>query len=126
REYEQESDSLGQFLAECRDECPGLKVPKSKLWDAYQTWSSEPVTRKDFAQKMKSHGFGEHNNGTTRYWTGLRLKATDTTDATDTSFNNFSNRKILIEETKNVSGSVSVSVVMPETLMPETRCLGAR
>lgn len=121
REYEQESDSFGPFLADCCEQGTGFQVPKAELREAYLRWSREPMSPKAFAGKMKSRGFREGSNGRERFWKGVRLiekppeqsktgTPTDATDITDTSFHNFSTRKILIENMKNVSDRVNVSV----------------
>jgi putative DNA primase/helicase len=109
REYEQESDPIGPFLAECCEEQPEYQVPKRELWDAYQKWCSETLSRKAFVEKMRSRGFGERNTRIARFWTGVRLKGGDTSDACDTNFHNFSSRKSFIEVPKNVSHPVIVS-----------------
>lgn len=109
REYEQESDPIGPFLAECCDENPEFQVPKSELWNAYRKWCSESLSRRAFVEKMRGRGFGERNSRSKRFWTGVRLKARDTSDASDTNFHNFSSRKSYIEIPKNVSRCVTVS-----------------
>lgn len=114
REYEQESDPIGPFLGECCDENPEFQVPKSELLKSYLAWCPEPVSQKAFVERMRSRGFGERRTGSTRSWTGLRLKASDRSDRSDRNFHNFSSRKSYIEIPKNVSRPVIVSPVVPE------------
>jgi putative DNA primase/helicase len=109
RQYEQESDPIGPFLAECCEQNPEFQVPKSTLWKAYRAWCSEPLSRRAFVEKMTGRGLGERNSRSTRFWTGVRLKAGDTSDASDTNFHNFSSRNSYIEIPKNVSRRVTVS-----------------
>lgn len=109
REYEQECDPIGPFLAQCCQQNPEFQVAKSQLWKSYQAWSAEPVSQKAFAAKMKGRGFGESRTGSTRSWTGLRLRSSDKSDSSDTSFYNFPSRKSYIEIPKNVSRPVIVS-----------------
>jgi len=109
REYEQESDPLGPFLAECCEQGPEFQVPKSELWKAYLAWCPEPVSQKAFVEKVRSRGFGERRTGSARSWMGLRLRASDTSDSSDTNFRNFPTRKSYIEVPKNVSRPVTVS-----------------
>jgi putative DNA primase/helicase len=109
RDYEQESDPIGPFLAECCEQQPEFQVAKSDLLKAYLAWCPEPVSQKAFAEKIRSRGFGERRTGSTRLWAGLRLRASDSSDSSDTNFHNFSSRKSFIEIPKNVSRPVIVS-----------------
>lgn len=108
-EYEQESDPLGAFLAERCELNREFQVPKGELWKAYQSWCSEPLSQKAFGERMKSRGFAESRTGSTRRWTGLRLRVGDTCDVSDTTFHNFSSRKSYMEFPKIASRRVTVS-----------------
>ncbi len=112
REYEQESDPIGPFLAECCEQNPEFQLPKSELWKTYLAWCPEPVSQKAFVERMRSRGFGERRTGSTRSWTGLRVRASDRSDRCDTNFGNFSTRKSYIEIPKNVSRCVTVSRIL--------------
>ncbi len=109
REYEQESDPIGPFLADCCEVDRKFQVPKSELWRAYQACCSEPMSQKNFTEKMRTRGFRERRTGSTRSWVGLRLRSSDRSDSSDTNFRNFSTRKSFIEVPKNVSHPVIVS-----------------
>lgn len=111
-DYQQESDLLQPFLAELCEEGPEFQVPKGELREAYQAWCREPMSQKAFAEKMRSRGFREGSTGTVRFWAGLRIKATDKTDRTDTNFPNFSTKKILVGNSKTASDCVRLSVVV--------------
>lgn len=90
RDYKDESDPLRPFFDDRCDLDAAFRVPKGELWNAYQDWCrvnrDKPASRRVFADKMKSRGFGEGSTGVARYWTGLRLRATDGTDATGECF----------------------------------------
>jgi putative DNA primase/helicase len=92
-EYEAESDPLAPFFEDCCELDTTFQVPKTGLRNAYQDWcranKEKPISRKAFADKMKSRGFGEGSTGIARFWTGLRLRGTDTTDTTEGYFQNF-------------------------------------
>jgi len=109
RQYEQESDPVGPFLAECCEQSPEYHITKRELWKSYQGWSAEPISQKAFAEKLRSRGFGERRTGSTRSWTGVRLRLCDKSDSSDTYSPNFSSRKSYIEVPKNVSPPVIVS-----------------
>jgi putative DNA primase/helicase len=78
REYQAESDLLGAFLEQYCELDATFRVPKGELRDGYQQWCKanreRPVSRNAFADRLKSRGFGEGNDGSVRYWTGLRWK----------------------------------------------------
>jgi putative DNA primase/helicase len=92
-EYEAESDPLAPFFDDRCDMNITFQVAKKELWNVYQDWCRDnrerSVSRKVFADKMKSRGFGEGSTGSVRYWTGLRLRPADATDATGPCFRNF-------------------------------------
>ena len=118
RQYEQDSDPIGPFLAECCEHGPEFQVPKSELWKSYQASCSEPMSQKAFAERMRSRGFGERRTGSTRSWTGLRLKPvvpeSDKSDGSDTNFGNFSSRNSY----RNFPKDVSQPVIVSHPLMP--------
>lgn len=91
-EYEAESDPLAPFFEDCCEADPRFRVTKAELGKAYQDWcranKEASCSRKAFSAKMKQRGFGEASDGRARYWTGLRLRVADTTDATEHSFMN--------------------------------------
>jgi putative DNA primase/helicase len=93
KEYEAESDPLAPFFDDRCEMNSTFQVAKRELWNAYNDWCrgnrERPISRKVFADKMKSRGFGEGSTGSVRYWTGLRLRPADATDTTDPCFRNF-------------------------------------
>jgi putative DNA primase/helicase len=109
REYEQESDPIGPFVAECCEQDREFQVAKSELWKSYLAWCPEPVSQKAFAEKIRSRGFGERRTGSTRLWGGIRLRTSDRSDSSDANFHNFPTKKSYIEVPKNVSRPVIVS-----------------
>lgn len=94
KEYEAESDPLAPFFEDCCELDIAFQVPKGSLWNAYQDWCranrEKRASRNAFAERLKSRGFGEGSTGSVRFWTGLRLRATDTTDSTKGCSQDFS------------------------------------
>jgi putative DNA primase/helicase len=113
REYEAESDPLAPFFEDCCETDIAFQVPKGELWNAYQDWcrvnKEKPVSRKAFAEKMKRRGIGEGSTGSVRYWTGLRLRATDTTDTTKGCFQDFPTGQPSIEKSGKEGQIASVA-----------------
>jgi putative DNA primase/helicase len=85
-EYERESDLLAPFFADCCEFGNTFRAPKCDLREAYEHWCARnketPFNRNIFAEKLRDRGFKEGSTGMVRYWTGLRLRTTDATDAT--------------------------------------------
>jgi len=116
-EYEAESDPLAPFFEDCCETDPAFQVPKGGLWNAFQEWcranKERPVSRKAFADKMKSRGFGEGSTGSVRYWTGLRLRDADTTDTTEGCFQDFPIEQPSIEKSQKEGQIASVASAGP-------------
>ena len=79
-DYRNESDILGQFLAdETQDNDAGF-VEKAKLYDCYKRWCSsngmEPkytLTMPTLTKRLKERGYAEKRTATERGWSGLEL-----------------------------------------------------
>jgi putative DNA primase/helicase len=112
-EYEAESDPLAPFFEDCCEADEAFTVPKGELWNAYQDWCrvnrERPVSRKAFAEKMKSRGFGEGSTGSVRFWAGLRLRAADTTGTTKGYCRDFSTGNCSIEKSGKEDEIASVA-----------------
>ena len=113
REYEVESDPLALFFEDCCKTDIASQVPKGELRNAYEDWCKanreKPASRKAFAEKMKNRGFGEGSTGNVRYWTGLRLRATDVTDTTKGCFQDFPIEQPPIEKSAKEGQIASVA-----------------
>jgi len=80
--YRQESDILGDFI---EDRCVmewSASIPKSDLYDAYETWcadtKNEPVTQKTFKTRLIEKGIREDKGAKgVRIWRGIRLRPDD-------------------------------------------------
>jgi len=83
-DYEEESDPLSPFLAECCEIDPAYDVKKAELRSEYDRWcfsyKEKPLGKKVFAERILGRRFGEGSTGRFRYWTGLRLRPPDATD----------------------------------------------
>ena len=63
KEYRQDEDSIGQFLAEKCKIATSKNVAKSSLYECYKSWAmenTEPLLDiKAFGQRVKAHGYME-------------------------------------------------------------------
>jgi putative DNA primase/helicase len=117
-DYEAESDPLAAFFDDRCESGIAFQVPKGELWSAYLDWCranrENHVSRKVFAEKMRSRGFGGGSTGSARYWAGLRLRPADITDATDPHFQKLPFRESSIEKSQKEGLVVSVTSDSPE------------
>jgi putative DNA primase/helicase len=80
-EYRAESDTLGQFLADCCILAEGATARAGDLYRAYSEWAKannlRHLTGVRFARALKERGFfnGHDRNGS--YWQGVGILATD-------------------------------------------------
>jgi putative DNA primase/helicase len=74
--YQDEQDTLGQFIRECCFVHRGARCKATALFDAYQNWSGDKVvTALHFREKMKAKGYVAkpgHANAT--FWHGIMLR----------------------------------------------------
>lgn len=78
--YQQEMDTLADFLAECCIIAPGASVPASDLYKAYTTWGTDAgekalLSQRTFGVTLSERGFeGKRGTGgkTVRHGIGLR------------------------------------------------------
>jgi Poxvirus D5 protein-like len=121
REYEEESDMLGDFLEDCCETGQHFRVAKGELWNAYEKWCSahkeRRLSRKAFPNRMKARGFGEWSDGAARYWTGLRLRP-DGTDATNGTFQKFPIEQPSMGKSEKEGQVVSVASAEAQTASP--------
>lgn len=72
-EYRIESDSIGQFLAECCEDADDARQGRTELFEAFKAWGGRG-TRKDFADSIKAKGYGDAKlNDGKKAWRGMRL-----------------------------------------------------
>ena len=76
--YRNESDLLGEFLADETDLDPVGRVLQGDLFVRWQRWCESNGVRcgskKSFTQRMTERGHGESKSGGSRFYGGLRLK----------------------------------------------------
>lgn len=76
-EYRKEMDSFGEFLEERCVEGPKERVPKGKLYEAYNEWckshGAHPLGRSRFTNRLKERGVTERKSGN-HLWVGVGLK----------------------------------------------------
>jgi putative DNA primase/helicase len=80
REYREQEDVLGAFLADCCDIGEALRVDTSELFDRYVKWADEqgdkkPMNNRLFGRKLSSRGFRPERTAKKRAWRGLALKS---------------------------------------------------
>ncbi|MCE2879135.1 MAG: phage/plasmid primase, P4 family [Comamonadaceae bacterium] len=77
RTYRQDSDLLGEFLADKTRFDSSAQVPQQLLFSRYSHWRMEscvrPISKKQFTQRLMERGFSEAKSGSNRYYVGLAL-----------------------------------------------------
>jgi len=77
RTYRQDSDLLGEFLADKTRFDSSAQVPQQLLFSRYSHWRMEscvrPISKKQFTQRLMERGFLEKKSGSNRYYVGLTL-----------------------------------------------------
>jgi len=82
-QYRAESDTIGNFIAECCEVGENLSVPRGRLWEAYERWASgigsAKLSQKAFIARLESRGFkrDEAGHDRTRVWLGIGLDDAD-------------------------------------------------
>lgn len=81
REYREEQDTIGLFLAECCLTGPALYDTAKRLYDRYTKWCEEagekPVSKKTFGQALTERGFEGTHTKIGSVWRGLILRPKD-------------------------------------------------
>ena len=81
-EYQQESDVIAQFLADCTVENESAKVKASDLYKAYKAWCEEngedPISGNAFGRRMTEKGY-EKEKGIYYYYKGIGFLAAENT-----------------------------------------------
>lgn len=80
KQYREEEDTLGSFLAECCEVDPNATVAYSKLFETYTSWceknGEQPEKTKFFGSMLSNRGFlPDRTHAEGRIRLGLRLKA---------------------------------------------------
>ena len=80
--WQVESDRFPAFLDETCDVAPDAWLPVGQLWPAYQQWCDSNhersrLSKTEFDERLTELGCrkGSRDNGTTRAWIGIRLRA---------------------------------------------------
>ncbi len=77
RTYRQDSDLLGEFLADKTRSDPAGQVVQQLLFSRYSHWCTEscvrPISKKQFTQRLVERGFLDKKSGSNRYYVGLSL-----------------------------------------------------
>jgi putative DNA primase/helicase len=77
--YRSEMDVLDDFIKErCDISDPTAETPFKELYFSYQDWcipeDEEPISKKEFAQRLTERGFNHGRNSFGRFRLGIRLK----------------------------------------------------
>jgi putative DNA primase/helicase len=77
RTYRQDSDLLGEFLADKTNSEKSSQIQQQLLFHRYTYWCTEnsvrPMSKKQFTQRLIERGFTERKSGSNRYYVGLEL-----------------------------------------------------
>lgn len=78
-EYREESDTLGDFLAERCVIAPATLVPVGALYKAYTEWCAKewPLGKAQFSSRLKERGFTQGRSGRERRWLGIGFSDTE-------------------------------------------------
>jgi putative DNA primase/helicase len=114
-QYEQESDALAPFIADCCEVGSGFHVASGELWNAYQTYCDDngmkAMSQKEFSDCLDEKGFQAERTGhkRVRIRTELRLRqgTADTRTDADTTLGLIPIGKSHIEENRNSRPHVS-------------------
>ena len=75
--YRIESDTLGQFLAECCHMDAGARARGGELHEAYTAWVEQnglrPISAKQLGAALRDKGFTNARDGRGHYWRGISL-----------------------------------------------------
>ncbi|MBX7253223.1 MAG: hypothetical protein K1X50_14675 [Candidatus Promineofilum sp.] len=78
-DYRAESDTLGQFIAECCHVAEGATARGGELYAAYTTWAEQnglrPLSNKRLGSALRERGYASDRDGRGNYWIGLGLLA---------------------------------------------------
>jgi P4 family phage/plasmid primase-like protien len=77
--YQDEQDSLHDFVDDCVEHAVGERVDNSTVYKTYQAWCVEegeeyPLGRKSFSQMLDNKGYPLLKSGTTRWRMNMKLK----------------------------------------------------
>lgn len=76
-QYREQSDILGEFLAQCCETDRRFEVERKALNAAYTAWcereGEKPVSSWTLATALRERGFGESPSHRKRVWSGIRL-----------------------------------------------------
>src|SRR5262249_43236676 len=74
--YQEESDTLGQFIDECCNQHPEARVKASLLFEEYLKWSGDRfISPEKFGRRMREKGFEAGRSHGGRYYHGIMLEA---------------------------------------------------
>ena len=76
-QYRDDSDLLGEFLADYTISEPDAEVEQSSLFVDYKLWCERnqlrPVSKRILTEQLRERGFGQRKSGSERYYLGLKL-----------------------------------------------------
>ncbi len=77
-DFRAEMDVLAEFQEDRCEKGPDFRVPVAEVFDAYLGWAKaatqDAMGKKTFGMLMRQKGHRQVKSGSTRYWTGLRLR----------------------------------------------------
>lgn len=85
--YQEEQDSLRDWLDECCVVRPDARANPTALWISYQVHAKgeDSLNRKGFAEALRERGFEQDRTGKGRWWCGIGLKAGSPSESSGTT-----------------------------------------
>jgi putative DNA primase/helicase len=78
-EFFEFNDWLREFLDACCELAPEAQVAANDLYQAYRSWArdagQQPLARNAFGMALRDRGFTHRRSSSTRFWSGLQLRA---------------------------------------------------
>jgi putative DNA primase/helicase len=75
--YREDSDLLGEFLADSTVRNPQATIEQRSLYASYGTWCQDagvrPLSKKSFTQRLKERGIQANHSGGTRRYVGIEF-----------------------------------------------------
>jgi putative DNA primase/helicase len=124
--YRNESDLLGEFLADKTKSAPSEQVQQLLLFSRYSNWCAEtgvrPMSKKQFTQRLAERGFKDKKSGNNRYYVGLALHEGGGGGGLYKQVNNLDMLDMMFTESDKVPYEKSTEEVSPNSPLPCPSC----
>lgn len=117
--YRNDSDLLGEFLADKTSSEPSSQVLQQLLFNRYTLWCTEssvrPMSKKQFTQRLIERGFTERKSGNNRYYAGLELHEMGGGGVLSKQVANLDMLDRIFTESDKVPHEISIAEVSPNS-----------